>query len=151
MESIQQSDREKYCDMVPAQKGAAQLPARFLLILAAHLSLIRFDLYLANMDFELLYQKVKNYPISKKAALTKSVEAICSAVDMACIWYWKEVLCLQRSAATVCLLRKYGVSAHLVIGAQQMPFKAHAWVEVDGRVVNDKHYVGEVYATLDRC
>src|SRR6267142_2468310 len=28
----------------------------------------------------------------------------------------------------------------MVIGAQQMPFKAHAWVEVDGRVVNDKPY-----------
>ena len=27
----------------------------------------------------------------------------------------------------------------MVIGAQQMPFKTHAWVEVDGRVVNDKH------------
>jgi transglutaminase superfamily protein len=70
---------------------------------------------------------------------------------MACIWYWKEALCLQRSAATVCLLRKNGVSAHLVIGAQQMPFKAHAWVEVDGIVVNDKQYIGELYAILDRC
>jgi hypothetical protein len=43
------------------------------------------------------------------------------------------------------------VSAHLVIGAQQMPFKAHAWVEVDGIVVNDKQYIGELYAILDRC
>jgi hypothetical protein len=70
---------------------------------------------------------------------------------MACIWYCKEVLCLQRSAATTCLLRKYGVSAHLVIGAQQMPFKAHAWVEVGGEVVNDKKYVRELYARLDQC
>ena len=36
-----------------------------------------------------------------------AVERICSAVDMACIWYWKEALCLQRSAATACLLKKY--------------------------------------------
>ena len=75
---------------------------------------------------------------------------ICSAVDMACIWYWKEVLCLQRSAATACLLKKYGVPAQMVIGAQQMPFKAHAWVEVDGRVVNDKPYMREMYAVLDQ-
>ena len=39
----------------------------------------------------------------------------------------------------------------LIIGAQQMPFKAHAWVEVDGRVVNDKPYTSEIYAVLDRC
>jgi hypothetical protein len=38
-----------------------------------------------------------------------------------------------------------------VIGSQQMPFKAHAWVEVDGRVVNDKQYVHELYARLDQC
>jgi uncharacterized membrane protein YcgQ (UPF0703/DUF1980 family) len=72
-------------------------------------------------------------------------------MDMACIWYWKEALCLQRSAATACLLKKYGVPAQMVIGAQQMPFKAHAWVEVDGRVVNDKPYTPEMYAVLDRC
>jgi hypothetical protein len=58
---------------------------------------------------------------------------------------------LQRSAATACLLRRYCVEAHMVIGAQQMPFKAHAWVEVGGRVVNDKPYVAEMYSVLDRC
>ena len=35
--------------------------------------------------------------------------------------------------------------------AQQMPFKAHAWVEVEDRVVNDKPYTPEMYAVLDRC
>jgi hypothetical protein len=39
----------------------------------------------------------------------------------------------------------------MVIGAQQLPFKAHAWVEVDGHVVNDKPYVPEMYAVLERC
>jgi hypothetical protein len=39
----------------------------------------------------------------------------------------------------------------MVIGAQLMPFRAHAWVEVDGRVVNDKPYAAEVYTVLDRC
>jgi hypothetical protein len=68
---------------------------------------------------------------------------------MACIWYWKEVLCLQRSAATVCLLKRHGVAAQMILGAQQMPFKAHAWVEVDGLVVNDKPYLREMYAVLD--
>lgn len=128
-----------------------RLPTRFILVIEAYLSLIRFDLYLARKDFEPLYSAVRDYPTRKRAASPASVEAICSAVDMACIWYWKEALCLQRSAATVCLLRKYGVSAHLVIGAQQMPFKAHAWVEVEGRVVNDKRYIGKLYTTLDRC
>jgi hypothetical protein len=121
------------------------------LVLKAYLKLIHFDLYLARGNFAALYQKVRNYPLRQQAAAPDAVERICSAMDMACIWYWKEVLCLQRSAATACLLKKYGVRAQMVIGAQQVPFKAHAWVEADGRVVNDKPYTPEMYGVLDRC
>jgi len=113
--------------------------------------LILFDLYLGRRNFAALYDKVRNYPVGTQAPASRAVEQICSAVDMACIWYWKEVLCLQRSAATACLLKRYGVPAQMVIGAQHMPFRAHAWVEVDGRVVNDKPYTPEMYAVLDRC
>jgi hypothetical protein len=122
-----------------------------LLVLQAYLRLIHFDLYLARDNFAELHDKVRNYPVGKTTPAPGAVERICSAVDMACIWYWKEALCLQRSAATACLLKRYGVPAQMVIGAQQIPFKAHAWVEVHGRVVNDKSYTPEIYAVLDRC
>ena len=72
------------------------------------------------------------------------------AVDIACIWYWKQVLCLQRSAAITCLLRELGVPAQLVIGAQQIPFRAHAWVEVNGRVIHERSDVHAIFAVLDR-
>jgi hypothetical protein len=121
------------------------------LTLKAYLQLIHFDFYLARGNFEALYNTVRNCPIGKKPAARDSVERICAAIDMACIWYWKEALCLQRSAAMAYLLKKLGVPAQLVIGARQMPFRAHAWVEVDGRVVNDKPYTPEMYAVLDRC
>lgn len=121
------------------------------LVLKAYAKLIHFDLYLARGNFPALYSKVRNYPVGAHAPARDAIAKICSAVDMACIWYWKEVLCLQRSAATACLLKRHGVPAQMVIGAQQMPFKAHAWVEVDGRVVNDKPYTPEMYAVLDRC
>jgi hypothetical protein len=121
------------------------------LVLRAYLKLIYFDLYLARGNFAPLYDKVRKYPVGKTTPPPDAVERICSAVDMACIWYWKEALCLQRSAAAACLLKRYGVPAQLVIGAQQMPFKAHAWVEVSGLVVNDKSYMSEMYGVLDRC
>ena len=121
------------------------------LVLKAYLKLIHFDLYLARGNFVALHNKVRNYPLGIDPSPLAATQDICAAVDMACIWYWKEVLCLQRSAATACLLKKYGVAAQMVIGAQQMPFKAHAWVEVDGGVVNDKPYTLEIYAVLDRC
>jgi len=121
------------------------------LALEAYLKLIYFDLYLARGNFAALYDKVRGYPTSKKVEAAAAIEQICSAMDMACIWYWKEALCLQRSAATACLLKRYGIPAQMVIGAQQMPFKAHAWVEVGGRVINDKAYTTEIYAILERC
>jgi Transglutaminase-like superfamily len=121
------------------------------LVLKAYLLLILFDLYLARGNFAALYNRVRSYPTGKKADTEDAIRRICHAVDVACIWYWKEALCLQRSAATTCLLKRYGIPAQMVIGAQQMPFRAHAWVEVDGRVVNDKPYMQEMYAVLDRC
>jgi len=121
------------------------------LVLEAYLKLIYFDLYLARGNFAALHNKVRRVPIGKPPTPPDAVERICSAVDTACIWYWKEVLCLQRSAAAACLLKKHGVPAQMVIGAQQMPFRSHAWVEVAGRVVNDKSYTSEMYAVIDRC
>ncbi len=126
------------------------LAMRFL-VLKAYWKLIYFDLHLVRGNFSLLYEKVRNCPLGRQAPGPEAIERICTAVDLACIWYWKEALCLQRSAATACLLKEYGVPAQMVIGAQQMPFKAHAWVEVAGRVVNDKPYTPEMYAVLDRC
>jgi transglutaminase superfamily protein len=122
-----------------------------LLVLRAYLMLIYFDFYLLRGNFAALYDKVRTESVATTKAPSDAVARICSAVDMACIWYWKEALCLQRSAAACCLLKRRGIFAEMVIGAQPLPFKAHAWVEVGGRVVNDKPYVPEMYAVLDRC
>lgn len=122
-----------------------------LLVWKAFRKLIQFDVDLVRRDFEALYDSVRTCPIAEEVVRAHSVHEVCAAMDTACIWYWKEVLCLQRSAATTCLLKNFGVPAQLVIGAQQIPFKAHAWVEVEGRIVNDKPYIPEVYAVLTRC
>ena len=121
------------------------------LIAKAYWKLILFDVYIARRNFPALYSRVRSCPVGKKPPFADAVDRICYAIDMASIWYWKEALCLQRSAATACLLKEYGVPAKMVIGAQQMPFKAHAWVEVNDSVVNDKPYMRDVYVVLDRC
>lgn len=122
-----------------------------LLILRAYWMLIYFDFVLARSGFRALYEKVHDHPVRRKVLADNAEDRVCSAVDMACIWYWKEVLCLQRSAATTCLLRSRGIFAQMVIGTQLTPFKAHAWVEADGCVVGDRPYVKEMYLVLDRC
>ena len=122
-----------------------------LLMMRAYLNLFYFDWLLARGSFRTVHAKVRRVPIRKRLPAPDAVERLCAAVDLACVFYWKQVLCLQRSAATVCLLKRGGVPAHLVIGAQPLPFRAHAWVEVEGSVVNDKTYMREIYAVLDCC
>lgn len=120
------------------------------MVLQAYLRLLQFDLYLARRDFSALRDKVRNYPISPRSDSSDTLTRICSAMNKACIWYWKEALCLQRSAAMTCLLKRYGVSAQLIIAARQMPFRAHAWVEVDGQVINDNSNTAEMYGVLEK-
>lgn len=121
------------------------------LMLRAYLQLIVIDLLLRWRDFPALYEKVRGVSTSKSGFGDRSTDEICRAVDLACVWYSRQVPCLHRSVVTTMLLRRHGISAFLVIGAQPLPFRAHAWVEVEGRVVNDRPYVAELYPVLDRC
>jgi hypothetical protein len=96
-----------------------------------------------------LVRKEKIHPATSGHILP-SVE-LCHAIDLACVLYFKEVKCLQRSAATTLLLRRYGWNAGMVIGAQIFPFKSHAWVEIGGSIVNDKPWMLDIYRVLERC
>lgn len=121
------------------------------LVVQAYLKLISFEFYLKPSNFVGLHEKVHDYPLSTRVSTPDDAKRICSAVALACVWYWKQALCLQRSAALACLLRSYGIRAQVVIASRPIPFQAHAWVEVEGRVVNDKPDVQETYAVLERC
>lgn len=75
---------------------------------------------------------------------------LCHAMELACVFYIHRVLCLQRSAAATLLLRHHGFPAQMVIGVKQFPFRSHAWVEIDGTIVNDKPYLRDIYQELER-
>lgn len=122
-----------------------------MLFLRAMFALLVYDALSKVCRFESIYSMVKAWKISGRNPDPRTIDRICSAVNYACIWYPKQALCLQRSFVTTYLLRKYGVPAHLVLGAQKLPFKAHAWVEVDGRAVNERSNVQAIYAVWDRC
>jgi hypothetical protein len=121
------------------------------MILRAYLELLSLEYSLVRRDFSAIYQKVRTAPVRTRSHPAISAEKVCDAVDLAAALYFKRALCLQRSAATACLLKKYGFAAEMVIGVQQLPFLAHAWVELNGVVVNDKPYVPEIYSVLARC
>jgi hypothetical protein len=51
---------------------------------------------------------------------------------------------------TARLLRRRGFDAEVVIGCRPEPFFSHAWVELDGRVVNDSPVYREQLPALAR-
>jgi hypothetical protein len=119
--------------------------------LAAFLGLAAINLILKLVSFSAFYNIVKGWPLREKAFDTDLTERICKAIDRATVLYPKQAMCLQRSAVTTCLLRSCGSPAHMVIGCRKIPFKSHAWAELDGKVVNDKKKVQEFYKAVDRC
>ena len=121
-------------------------------VIESWLLLLRFEFLILFGEFKDLHglvakQRARAIPLAKR----HSAGRLCYALDYACVFYFKRVLCLQRSAAATLLLRRHGWSAEMVLGAQMLPFKSHAWVEVDGIVVNDKPYMLEIYQVLERC
>ena len=72
------------------------------------------------------------------------------SVEEAWVWYAKGAACLQRSAVTTGLLRRRGFAAEMVIGCRPLPFESHAWVELDGEVVNDLPQYRRAFTVLNR-
>ncbi len=122
-----------------------------LLFVKAFVELARQHQFLRKRDLDGIHQYVRNEAVADRIPDPDDIEQICRAVAMACIWYPKQVFCLQRSATATKLLRRHGIPAQMVIGAKRVPLRAHAWVEVDGRVVNDKAEVQTVYLVMERC
>lgn len=118
-------------------------------LMEAWFLLLYIDCLMRFQNFEAVYSIVRNCRC--RHSRHEDADVLCRAADLACVFYFKRVLCLQRSAATALLLRRLGHEAQLVIGVQLLPFYSHAWVELDGRVVNDKPYVREKFEVLERC
>ncbi len=122
-----------------------------MLIVRALFRLLVYDVLRTFRPFKTLYSTVKAWKVTTKPADQDTIDEVCTAVNYACVWYPKQALCLQRSFVTTYLLRKHGVPARMVLGAQKMPFKAHAWVEVNGRAINERSNVQAAYGVWDRC
>jgi hypothetical protein len=113
--------------------------------------LLAYDILNALCRFQTIYSVVRGWSIKGSADEPDMIDRVCMAVNYGCVWYPKRALCLQRSFVTTYLLRRHGVAAQMVLGAQKLPFKAHAWVEVDGRAINERSNVQATYAVWDRC
>jgi hypothetical protein len=121
-----------------------------LLFWKAFIGLLVFDLLRLGKNFTKIHLSVHGWPVYRQPAGNDVVELVCQAVNYACVWYPKRVMCLQRSAVTTCLLRSCGLAAEMVLGAQKAPFEAHAWTEVGGKPIDEQRDVKKFYLVWDR-
>ena len=118
------------------------------LLLRALWEMARYDALSKALGFGGVRRSMK--PPRSREAAPSTIEAVCEAVGCVSSFYWKPLLCLQRSIVTARLLRFLGISAEVVIGYRAQPFFSHAWVEVGGRVVNDSSAYQTKLQILDR-
>jgi hypothetical protein len=131
------------------RKSISSLP-RFL-FWKALVSLFLYDVLGFGQNFPRINFFIKHFGVSQHLPSSETVTRVCQALNYACVWYPKRVLCLQRSAVLTCLLRSRGVTAQMVVGAQKFPFKAHAWTEVNGQSINERNDVQSTYLIWERC
>ena len=116
----------------------------------AFLTLVYVDVLIKRFRFPRLEAVLRKRAGVQLRTDPAVVQRISRSVDRAAAAYFKRAWCLQRSVACAYLLRRRGCPAQLVLGVRTLPFEAHAWVEVDGRVVNDRPEHIQRYLVLDR-
>jgi transglutaminase superfamily protein/coenzyme PQQ synthesis protein D (PqqD) len=121
------------------------------LIWKALFGLLLYDVFRLGKNFGRMHACISNWPVASRPTPPSTVHQVCRAINCASVLYPKRVLCLQRSTVTTSLLRNCGVSAQMAIGAQKVPFKAHAWTEVAGRPINERADVQRAYLVWERC
>jgi hypothetical protein len=136
------------CPGPPHETKDARIPRA--LVFAALIALLGYEITRTIGGFQriraLIVRRGKAKNLESRG---DPVRIVCLAVAKACSLYPRTVKCLQRSSVIVYLLRMYGVKADLVFGVERFPFYAHAWVEVEGRIVNDRK-VKAIYQTIGR-
>jgi len=118
------------------------------LVVRAWLALAAFDVA-QPAGFSRVSGWLRRQRIASRRSSATTDQVIWS-VEEACVWYVKRAMCLQRSVVATWLLRRHGIPAQTVIGYRPLPFESHAWVEVDGQVVNDRPQYQRAFRVLDR-
>ncbi len=71
----------------------------------AYWELLSMEISLRRKDFVAIYDRVRQTRLGARRKSTPEPAEICLAVDLASVFYFHQVLCLQRSAAAACLLK----------------------------------------------
>lgn len=83
-----------------------------------------------------------------KSEEKEDIKNLAIALNKACSLFPVRVKCLEWSLALYFLARKYNLTCNFVIGVQNYPFKAHAWIEYKNSIVADSPELGKSLAII---
>jgi len=124
--------------------------ARWLLVVQALWELLRYDVIFRIWGFRRIHAGLRRMAARQRLGHPSMETEIREAMKWAFSLYWKPALCLQRSVAMARLYRRHGLDAEVVIGYRAQPFLSHAWVEINGRIVNDSVVYQQRLCALER-
>jgi hypothetical protein len=119
------------------------LAQALILLPVAHLAL-----RLARLE-ALLTRLARQVP-PPDAVDTQAARSAARMVNVAARYGPYRAPCLERSLVLWWLLRRRGIATDLRIGVRKADgeFEAHAWVELEGAVINDRADIATVFAPL---
>ncbi|HUI57389.1 MAG TPA: lasso peptide biosynthesis B2 protein [Bryobacteraceae bacterium] len=120
------------------------------LVAEALWELLRYDIVLRTGGFRRIHRSLRKVKLERPDNGNRLETRILTAMRWALSLYWRPALCLQRSVATARMYRRHGIGAEVVIGCRPEPFLSHAWVEINGRVVNDSPVYQQRLQVLER-
>ncbi len=110
-------------------------------LVSGMIALHRSHALLQSQGFAGLVKDLRAQRTRRARRFTESsapVENLISALNLAALLFPRPTRCLPWAAAMAYLLRKHTLAApNLIIGVQNAPFYAHAWVEINRAVVGD--------------
>jgi hypothetical protein len=118
---------------------------------------VRLDLALKRSGFERVYdrlvERARHQPVREPSPADGAlVAATLAEVRSATRYYFRRREdCLPKAMALFTLLRRRGVAAELCIGVRKYPFGAHAWVEHQGRPLDQAAVEIAEFTVLSRA
>lgn len=115
----------------------------WVLIMRAWFRLLMIDCRLKFTRFESVQKwivKAAKLEANHRSAIASSIPWIideaCRVVQIASKFYYRVRRdCLPAGMLAFYLMRRQGLPVELCIGVRKFPFKAHAWVALEGRIV----------------
>lgn len=134
----------KLAQLAPSERGIVLQAAVLMPLTALAVRLIGFKLWSAAL-VRIAPLPIRFYRYEDPAPEARRIARLVRAAALRGPF---KANCLQHSMALWCILRRNEIDSHLRIGARKDggKFEAHAWVELEGKPLNDSPEVRERFA-----